>query len=299
MSGGIPVKTIAGGSVMKFVPWLWRLVSDVGLILRQGHSHGRIRMLRTFLKIELKRFFLAGLLKRRMTRESIFGYQVHFFDYQIFATLFEELYVAEVYYFSTSSPEPLIVDCGSNIGLSVLYFKRLYPKAKVIAFEPDNETFGMLELNVRANNLTGVTLVKKALYDSVGSVPFYVSPEQPGMLVQSTRKENLASSRVTSVETEMLSTYLTEPVDFLKMDIEGAEDQVLKDLNETGKLALVREIVLEYHHHLTPREDKLGVFLKTLEQTNFGYQLKAALVPPFRKGEFQALILYAYQLNGA
>ena len=42
----------------------------------------------------------------------------------------------------------------------------------------------------------------------------------------------------------MLSTYLTEPVDFLKMDIEGAEDQVLKDLNETGKLALVREIVL-------------------------------------------------------
>ena len=82
------------------------------------------------------------------------------------------------------------------------------------------------------------------------------------------------------------------------MDIEGAEDHVLKDLNETGKLALVREIVLEYHHHLTPREDKLGVFLKTLEQTNFGYQLKAALVPPFRKGEFQALMLYAYQLNG-
>ena len=87
--------------------------------------------------------------------------------------------------------------------------------------------------------------------------------------------------------------------DAANVDIEGAEDQVLKDLNETGKLALVREIVLEYHHHLTPREDKLGVFLKILEQTNFGYQLKAAVVPPFRKGEFQALMLYAYQLNGA
>ena len=255
-------------------------------------------MLRTYLKIEFKRFFLAGLLKRRMTRESIFGYQVHFFDYQTFATLFEELYVAEVYYFSALSPEPLIVDCGSNIGLAVLYFKRLYPKCRVIAFEPDRATFEMLELNVRSNNLADVTLVKKALYDFVGSVPFYVSPDQPGLLVQSTRKENLVRSQLTSVETEMLSTYLTEPVDFLKMDIEGAEDQVLKDLNETGKLALVREIVLEYHHHLTPREDKLGVFLKTLEQTNFGYQLKAALVPPFRKGEFQALMLYAYQLNG-
>ena len=279
---------------MKFVPWLWRLVSDAGLILRRGHSHGRFRVLRTFVKIELKSYFLAGLLKRRMTRESIFGYEVHFFDYHVFATLFEELYVAEVYYFSTTSPEPLIVDCGSNIGLAVLYFKRLYPKCRIIAFEPDRATFEMLERNVRANNLADVTLVQKALYDSVGSVPFFISPEQPGLLVQSTRKENLASSQETMVETEMLSTYLSEPVDFLKMDIEGAEDHVLKDLNETGKLALVREIVLEYHHHLTPREDKLGVFLKTLEQTNFGYQLKAALVPPFRKGEFQALILYAY-----
>lgn len=284
---------------MKFVPWVWRLVSNVGLIIRQGHSHGRIPMLRTYVKIELKHFFLAGLLKRRMTRESIFGYEVHFFDYHTFATLFEELYVAEVYYFSASSPEPLIVDCGSNIGLSVLYFKRLYPKGRVIAFEPDGATFEMLERNVKSNNLPSVTLVKKALCDSVGSVPFYVSPEKPGLLVQSMRKENLARSEVTSVESETLSSYLTEPVDFLKMDIEGAEDQVLKDLNETGKLALVREIVLEYHHHLTPREDKLGVFLKTLEQTNFGYQLKAALVPPFRKGEFQALMLYAYQLNGA
>jgi len=284
---------------MKFVPWLWRLVSDAGLILRRGHSHGRFRVLRTFVKIELKSYFLAGLLKRRMTRESIFGYEVHFFDYHVFATLFEELYVAEVYYFSATSPEPLIVDCGSNIGLAVLYFKRLYPKCRVIAFEPDRATFEMLERNVRANNLADVTLVQKALYDSVGSVPFFVSPERPGLLVQSTRKENLASSEETVVETETLSTYLSEPVDFLKMDIEGAEDHVLKDLNETGKLALVREIVLEYHHHLTPREDKLGVFLKTLEQTNFGYQLKAALVPPFRKGEFQALILYAYQLNHA
>jgi FkbM family methyltransferase len=284
---------------MKFVPWLWRLVSDAGLILRRGHSHGRFRVLRTFVKIELKSYFLAGLLKRRMTRESIFGYEVHFFDYHVFATLFEELYVAEVYYFSTTSPEPLIVDCGSNIGLAVLYFKRLYPKCRVIAFEPDRATFEMLERNVRANNLADVTLVQKALYDSVGSVPFFISPEQPGLLVQSTRKENLARSQETMVETETLSTYLSEPVDFLKMDIEGAEDHVLKDLNETGKLALVREIVLEYHHHLTPREDKLGVFLKTLEQTNFGYQLKAALVPPFRKGEFQALILYAYQLNHA
>jgi len=45
---------------------------------------------------------------------------------------------------------------------------------------------------------------------------------------------------MTSVETETLSTYLTEPVDLWKMDTEEAEDQILKDLNETGKFNSLR-----------------------------------------------------------
>jgi len=39
--------------------------------------------------------FLAGLLRRNITRESLFGYQICFFDYHTFATLFEELYLED------------------------------------------------------------------------------------------------------------------------------------------------------------------------------------------------------------
>jgi len=284
---------------MRFIPWLWRLVSNFGFIIRQEHSHGRMPMLRAYAKIELKRFFLAGVLRRKINKESLFGYQIHFFDYHTFATLFEELYVADVYYFSTSSQEPLVIDCGSNIGLAILYFKRIHPKCRVIGFEPDKATFGMLERNVRTNRLANVTLVNKALHAAEGSLPFYFQTDHPGLLVQSTRKESVPRAEVTSVETTMLSRYVNQPVDFLKMDIEGAEEEVLRDLSETGKLPLVREMVLEYHHHVTPEEDNLGVFLKMLENGKFGYQLKAPLAAPFHRGEFQAFLLYVYSRDSA
>ena len=65
----------SGGPVMKFVPWLWRLVSNVGLLIRQGHTHGRLPMLRTYLKIEPSSSF-GGIAEAPLTRESIFGYEV-------------------------------------------------------------------------------------------------------------------------------------------------------------------------------------------------------------------------------
>ena len=54
---------------------------------------------------------------------------------------YRELFCKEMYQFNSLSDEPVILDCGSNIGLSVLYFKTIYPKAKVWAFEPDAANF--------------------------------------------------------------------------------------------------------------------------------------------------------------
>lgn len=280
---------------MTFFEWLWRLVSNFGLVLRRGHTQGRFKLLVAYLRIELKRYFLVHLLKRKLTSESIFGYQVRFFNYETFATLFEEVYVPDVYYFAATSAAPFVLDCGSNIGLAVLYFKSLYPNCRVIAFEPDQATFGMLKQNVSRNGLTDVTLVNKALYDAKGTVTFYVSPDQPGQLVQSTRKESLAHSKAELVETELLSEHIEGTVDFLKMDIEGAEEKVMKDLLETGKLSSVREMVIEYHHHITQDEDRLGTFLGMMEGCKFGYQIKAPLMPPFKRGEFQGMLIYAYR----
>src|SRR5262245_40303470 len=45
------------------------------------------------------------------------------------------------YDFRTQDDEPLIIDLGANVGLSVWFFKSLYPRSRVIAFEPDKDLF--------------------------------------------------------------------------------------------------------------------------------------------------------------
>jgi len=281
---------------MSFGEWFLRLLSNVGFVIRRGHTQGRPVTIATYLKIELKRFFLVRLFGRNLTTESIFGFRVHFYSYETFAILFEEVFLPDVYFFLATSPQPFVLDCGSNIGLAVLYFKSLYPNCKIVAFEPDEATFSLLKRNVEVNNLTDVTLINKALYDSKRTIEFYISPDQPGLLVQSIRKESLSASQAKTVETEMLSNYVDQEVDFLKMDIEGAEDHVMRDLEQSAKLPLIKEMVIEYHHHMTPREDYLGLFLQRMESSNFGYQIRAPLPPPFKKGEFQGLLVYGYRL---
>ena len=95
--------------------------------------------------------------------------------------MFREILIKFDYYFKANSPNPFIVDCGSNVGLSLLFFKILYPECRVIAFEPDNDNFRVLSDNVSNNNLKDIQLNNKALGSDRGTKKFYYNPSKPGM----------------------------------------------------------------------------------------------------------------------
>jgi hypothetical protein len=84
-------------------------------------------------------------------------------------------------------------------------------------------------------------------------------------------------------------------VDLLKLDIEGAEVPVLQEVAEGGRLDLIDQMVMEYHHHLQPDEDRLGGLLSTLERNGFGYQIASRPPFPFRRDEACSMFLYAYR----
>src|SRR5208282_715351 len=171
--------------------------------------------------------------------------------------LFEEIFLRRDYEFVAPSERPLIVDCGSNIGVALLFFKRLYPKARVVAFEPSAATFGALERNVAANGLQDVELHNVALHEAAGELTLYEDPAHPGSGKNSLQAER-AGGRPCVVDARPLSEFVCERVDFLKMDIEGAEEGVLAELAQSGRLKLVQQMVIEYHHHINPREDRLS-----------------------------------------
>jgi hypothetical protein len=97
------------------------------------------------------------------------------------------------------------------------------------------------------------------------------------------------------VPARRLSSFITQRVELLKMDIEGAEDSVLQELAASGKLELIQQIHLEYHHHIQQHSDRLSGTLRLLEDQGFGYQLRAH---PRRwpiSQAFQDISLYCYR----
>ena len=76
--------------------------------------------------------------------------------------LFEEIFVDQRYRIALGRPDPVILDCGANVGLATLFFKLHYPAARLTSFEPAPACFELLRRNVADNGLSDVTLVQAA-----------------------------------------------------------------------------------------------------------------------------------------
>jgi len=254
------------------------------------------KLFRTYARLKLRGYCERLFSGLRSPRARLFGFIIEFLEYSTFVFLFEEIFLDGDYYFRAAGPRPLILDCGSHVGLSVLYFKTLYPGCRIIAFEPDESTFRVLKRNMEMNHLQDVEVHQQALSRAEGKVNFYSDPERPGAVRMSTLEVRMPKA-VTPVDGVALSSFITDPVDFLKLDVEGAETVVIEDLVQHDKLRMVREMVIEYHHHIDPSEDHLAKLLATLEEHGFGYQVSARVPRPFSKGAFQDIVLYAYRAD--
>jgi len=243
------------------------------------------------------RIFLLKRYDRKRQLAHIAGYTVRYCEFGPFRYLFHEILVNHEYYFYVDNETPFIIDCGSNIGMSVLFFKLLYPGAHILAFEPGADAFTCLRYNTEANGLENVRLEQKAVSDMEGVIPFYVDQVHPGSLIMSTRRQGRHTG-VLTVQSTILSKYVTRQVDFLKLDVEGAEDAVLEDLNRAGKLGHISQMAVEYHHHIDRNKDRLSRLLVLLENNGFGYQIAGSLSRPFEMRQFQDILIYAYQKRG-
>ncbi len=163
---------------------------------------------------------------------------VHYVDAGTLPLMYFEIFVERVYEVAGLHEAANIFDCGANIGLSTIWFKQRYPGARLTAFEADPAIARVLALNVRQLGLASVEVVSAAVSDQSGSLTF--------------RSDGAIGGRVTkgtgiTVDSVRLSDYIREPVDLLKLDIEGSEFSLIADLCATQKIELVSHIVCEVH----------------------------------------------------
>lgn len=112
------------------------------------------------------------------------GFDVRHFDRHVTGFLYREIFVRQNYYFTANDDRPVILDCGANVGMASLYFKWLYPKAQIKAFEPDPATFQLLQQNMSRNRLD-VETHNCALWDEDIELEFFVDSKNPGGLLMS------------------------------------------------------------------------------------------------------------------
>ena len=269
---------------------LMTIIRDIKSIFRNNNLNYKWRLSYDYIKINLKKNKFLSYCKSDNYNASIVNYKINYLNYPDFIYIFREIFIRFEYYFKANVTNPFIIDCGSNIGLSVLFFKMLYPDCRIIAFEPNNDTFRVLSDNVNNNNLADIKLINKALNSVKGIKKFYFKSDQPGH-GRSSLIERDFLSRSIEVDSVLLSDYIEQKVDFLKMDIEGAEISVIKELAKNKKLELINEMIIEYHHHIQTGKDYLSQILLTLERNGFGYQINAFSQGYFSKRLFQDIVI--------
>lgn len=143
----------------------------------------------------------------------------------------------------------IVYDVGANYGIHTLLMARLAAHGRIYAFEPVPRIFRSLEENVRLNDFPNVNCVSAALSSRTGTETFVLGHHDgAGHLHQA----NAVSGETLTVETIALDDFVygsgNPPPNFMKIDVEGAESEVL--LGGTRTLQQARPILLvDLHGH--------------------------------------------------
>jgi FkbM family methyltransferase len=157
-----------------------------------------------------------------------------------------EVFVRSEYSMPAVNEISTIVDLGSNVGFSVLYFRERFPQARIVAVEPDPDAFARLRENTA--DLDRIELINAAVADRSGSATLYQGAESwATSLTAGPDRERRLTVRTTTLAE--LGSGLSGTIDLLKLDIEGAEVPVL--LSSGPMLARVRLLLFEYHREYT------------------------------------------------
>lgn len=196
-------------------------------------------------------------------------------DYATLSYLIKEKFVDEEYKFEAGHDRPVIIDGGSHIGISVVYFKSIYPNAIIYCYEPSEQMFFYLDKNVRANNLQQVFLSNIALGTSSDTSSLFLPVN--GLNFNYTLLQQEGQPGV-SVAVNPLSSIIADlpVVDLLKLDVEGYELELIRHLHDLQMLSVdrIKSMIIEYHGSVFGNASILDSFVDLLKKRGYKLSVK-------------------------
>lgn len=163
--------------------------------------------------------------------------------------VYRDTLLLQQYGFELPFEPETILDAGANIGTASIYFAQRYPRARIIALEPEPSNFALLARNVAP--YPTITPVRAALWNRDGEISLghptpSASAQQKWAFV--TREGPGESVRAVTLPTLMREMHIRR-IDVLKVDIEGAEKEVFESCDW---MDAVRCMMIELHDRFKP-----------------------------------------------
>lgn len=166
--------------------------------------------------------------------------------------------------FFSIEPKDTVFDVGANCGFFSIFAAQHATEGKVYSFEPLPKLFQTVKRNVEANKLNNVSVNNLAISDKIGKVNFFKDVTNSGGHSLYCHKN--CDSKGIQVDTLTLEEFCKRnnigKIDFLKMDCEGAEYNIMYSINKQFLKTHIKKIAMEYHTNFEFNHTDLVKFLR-------------------------------------
>ncbi len=221
----------------------------------------------------IKLRFFSKLIRKDIY--NFLGFKFAYIDINQVAHIFFEVFGQNIYFFNSKTDKPVIIDIGANIGDSVIYFKWIFPKCQIYAFEPLPTAFNLLKKNIQLNNFSNVHIFNVGLGDTESTVKLY--SDRIGTSGSSTINKKTSDYKLQSdiqehtIKIKKISSFkeITKlaQIDLIKIDIEGAEGGLLEQLEKV--LPKTDKIIMEFHVIPEISQNSFDKLIELLRKYNF------------------------------
>ncbi|HEX2067200.1 MAG TPA: FkbM family methyltransferase [Nitrososphaeraceae archaeon] len=208
-------------------------------------------------------------------KSTLLKFKVPKYDYEFYCRInkddFKIMTIHEDDIITRFTPKQgdIVIDIGAHIGLyTIIGSKRVGAQGKVVAIEADPGNFEMLNRNIKLNQLTNVIPLNYAVYSKETKIKLYLPSGESGFTKYNTIMPNWINTQEKFVEVNantldyllQLNKIRQEEVNWIKIDVEGAEFEVLKGATNVLSKSKDVAILMELHgppHIYRPKVEEL------------------------------------------
>lgn len=163
---------------------------------------------------------------------------------------FQQIFIQHEYEFPEETKPVYLLDAGANTGLAAVYFANRYPGVKITCLEPEGSNFEILKKNIAA--WPDITAVQAGLWRKSGYLKIVdLGLDNWGFTVMEIEQPDKDGILAYSMK-ELMKQVSVPRFDWVKMDIEGSEKEVLDAPDAAEWLDQCNMLVIELHDRMKP-----------------------------------------------